>query len=42
LHLPAPASLKPAGEQVFTEGTTTFVPLYRMGNDRYTSYFSRA
>lgn len=42
LHLPAPASLKPAGEQVFTEGTTTFVPLYRVGNDRYTSYFSRA
>ncbi len=41
----APASLRPAGPEIFTEntgaGALTFVPLYRVGREAYTSYFHR-
>lgn len=41
----APASLRPSGPEIFTEHTTagalTFVPLYRVGRETYTSYFHR-
>lgn len=41
----APSSLRPAGHEIYTEEvagvTLTFVPLYRVANETYTSYFHR-
>lgn len=42
-HLAAPADLRTAGPEVFTAPNgSVYVPLYRTGNNIYTSYFSRA
>ena len=43
-HLAAPGDLRPTSSpEVFTDTRgLTFVPLYRTGNNLYTSYFSRA
>ena len=38
----APAGLKQIAPEAFVEGTTVFVPLYRVRAERYTTYFSRA
>lgn len=41
-HLRTPAHLRQTGPERFTEGALAFVPLYRVRNEIYTSYFSRA
>jgi hypothetical protein len=45
-RLALPAGLKPAGPQIFTENYSgneiIFIPLHRVRNETYTSYFSKA
>ena len=41
-HLPAPASLHRVAAQIFRDGDLTFIPLYHVQNETYTSYFNRA